>query len=31
MYAEAFRRLSEMAVYGTAARALIGQAIEAIS
>lgn len=30
MYAEAFRRLSEMAVYGTAARALIGQAIEAI-
>ncbi len=31
MYADAFRRLSEMAVYGGAARALIGQAIEAIS
>ena len=31
MYAEAFRRLSEMAVYGSAARALIGQAIGAIS
>ena len=31
MYADAFRRLSEMAVYGGAARALIGQAIGAIS
>ena len=31
MYADAFRRLSEMAVYGGAARALIGQAIDAIS
>ena len=31
MYAEAFRRLSEMAVYGGAARTLISQAIDAIS
>ena len=31
MYADAFRRLSEMAVYGGAARALIGQAIDAVS
>ncbi len=29
MYAEAFGRLSEMAVYGGAARALIGRAIDA--
>ena len=31
MYAEAFGRLAEMAVYGGAARALIGQAIDAVS
>ncbi len=31
MYAEAGGRLSEMAVYGGAARALIGQAIDAVS
>ena len=30
MYAEAFARLAEIAVYGGAARALINQAIDAI-
>ena len=30
MYADAFRRLSEMAEYGNAARALINQAIDAL-
>ncbi len=30
MYAEAFTRLAEMAVYGNAARALINEAIGAL-
>ena len=30
MYAEAFGRLAEMAVYGNAARALINQTIDAL-
>jgi hypothetical protein len=30
MYAQAFARLAEMAVYGNAARALVNQAIDAL-